>query len=46
MGVIVWSDHDEIHLSGDGDATLTNFLHYRRGRLAQEHPNDNAQLIT
>ncbi|XP_035208976.1 disintegrin and metalloproteinase domain-containing protein 12-like isoform X3 [Stegodyphus dumicola] len=46
VGVIVWSDHDEIKLSPDGDATLTNFLHYRRERLAQEHPNDNAQLIT
>ncbi|XP_015909996.1 zinc metalloproteinase-disintegrin-like MTP8 [Parasteatoda tepidariorum] len=46
VGVIVWSDHDEIKLSSDGDATLANFLHYRRERLAQEHPNDNAQLIT
>ncbi|GFY75041.1 disintegrin and metalloproteinase domain-containing protein 12 [Trichonephila inaurata madagascariensis] len=46
VGVIVWSEHDEIKLSPDGDATLTNFLHYRRERLAQEHPNDNAQLIT
>lgn len=46
VGVIIWSDHDEIHLSADGDATLTNFLHYRRERLAQDHPNDNAQLIT
>ncbi|GIX84720.1 disintegrin and metalloproteinase domain-containing protein 19 [Caerostris extrusa] len=46
VGVIIWSDHDEIKLSPDGDATLTNFLHYRRERLAQEHPNDNAQLIT
>lgn len=46
VGVIIWSDHDEIKLSTDGDATLTNFLHYRKEKLAQEHPNDNAQLIT
>lgn len=46
VGVIVWTDHDEIVVSPDGDATLTSFLQYRRDRLAREHPNDNAQLIT
>ncbi|XP_022246185.1 disintegrin and metalloproteinase domain-containing protein 15-like [Limulus polyphemus] len=46
VGVIVWSEHDEITLSSDGDTTLTNFLHYRRERLVRDHPNDNAQLVT
>ena len=46
VGVVVWSDYDEITLSTDGDITLTNFLHYRRERLVKEHPNDNAQLLT
>ncbi|EEC01550.1 zinc metalloproteinase, putative [Ixodes scapularis] len=46
VGVIVWTDHDEIVMSSDGDSTLNNFLQYRRERLAREHPNDNAQLIT
>ncbi|XP_037504536.1 zinc metalloproteinase-disintegrin-like EoMP06 [Rhipicephalus sanguineus] len=46
VGVIVWTEHDEIVMSSDGDATLTKFLQYRRERLAREHPNDNAQLIT
>ncbi|XP_076367803.1 disintegrin and metalloproteinase domain-containing protein 12-like [Tachypleus tridentatus] len=46
VGVIVWSEHDEIALSSDGDTTLTNFLHYRRERLVRDHPNDNAQLVT
>ncbi|KAG8185847.1 hypothetical protein JTE90_004389 [Oedothorax gibbosus] len=46
VGTIVWTEYDEIKLAPDGDSTLTNFLHYRRERLALEHPNDNAQLIT
>ncbi|RWR99648.1 disintegrin and metalloproteinase domain-containing protein 28-like isoform X2, partial [Dinothrombium tinctorium] len=46
VGVVIWSDHDEIQLSVDGDKTLNNFLHYRRERLVPQHPNDNAQLIT
>jgi len=46
VGVVVWSDRDEIQMSRDGDATLTNFLHYRRERLVLDIPNDNAQLIT
>ncbi|GAB6023339.1 hypothetical protein CHUAL_008140 [Chamberlinius hualienensis] len=46
VGVVVWSEFDEINLSTDGDTTLTNFLHYRRQRLVRDHPNDNAQLIT
>ena len=46
VGVVVWSEHDEINLSTDGDTTLKNFLHYRKERLVKEHPNDNAQLLT
>ncbi|RWS29900.1 disintegrin and metalloproteinase domain-containing protein 28-like isoform X2 [Leptotrombidium deliense] len=46
VGVVIWSNYDEIQLSSNGDKTLTNFLHYRRERLLPQHPNDNAQLIT
>ncbi len=46
VGIVVWSEKDEIQISVKGDETLTNFLHYRRVRLAKEHPNDNAQLLT
>lgn len=46
VGVIVWTEFDEITLSPNGDTTLTNFLHYRRERLVKTHPNDNAQLLT
>ena len=46
VGVVVWTEYDEITLSTNGDTTLTNFLHYRRERLVQDHPNDNAQLLT
>ncbi len=46
VGVVVWTEYDEIKLSSNGDTTLTNFLHYRRERLVKDHPNDNAQLLT
>ncbi|KAJ8960047.1 hypothetical protein NQ318_009484 [Aromia moschata] len=46
VGVVIWSEHDEINFSTNGDTTLTNFLHYRREKLIKEHPNDNAQLLT
>ncbi|KAK9501459.1 hypothetical protein O3M35_012175 [Rhynocoris fuscipes] len=46
VGVVVWTELDEITLSTKGDTTLTNFLHYRREKLVKEHPNDNAQLLT
>ncbi|XP_068084818.1 uncharacterized protein [Anabrus simplex] len=46
VGVVVWSERDEIHISTNGDTTLTNFLQYRRQDLVKEHPNDNAQLLT
>ncbi|XP_065225207.1 disintegrin and metalloproteinase domain-containing protein 9 [Planococcus citri] len=46
VGVVIWSRDDEIVLESNGDKTLTNFLNYRKDRLLQEHPNDNAQLLT
>jgi hypothetical protein len=46
VGVVVWTENDEIALSPNGDTTLTNFLHYRREHLVRHHPNDNAQLLT
>ncbi|GLG97297.1 ADAM 17-like protease [Gryllus bimaculatus] len=46
VGVVVWTENDEITLSSNGDQTLQNFLQYRRNKLAKEHPNDNAQLLT
>lgn len=46
VGVQVWSDTDEITIFSNGDTTLTNFLRYRREKLVQDIPNDNAQLLT
>lgn len=46
VGVQVWSESDEINLSSNGDTTLSNFLRYRREKLVQDIPNDNAQLLT
>ncbi|XP_050304497.1 disintegrin and metalloproteinase domain-containing protein 12-like [Anthonomus grandis grandis] len=46
VGVVIWSEHDEITFSKNGDDTLKSFLHYRKDRLILEHPNDNAQLLT
>jgi hypothetical protein len=46
VGVVVWTQKDEITISSNGDATLSSFLHYRRERLLKDHPNDNAQLLT
>ncbi|XP_029040896.2 disintegrin and metalloproteinase domain-containing protein 19 [Osmia bicornis bicornis] len=46
VGVQVWTDTDEITLSTNGDTTLSNFLRYRREKLVQDMPNDNAQLLT
>jgi len=46
VGVQVWSESDEITLSPNGDTTLSNFLRYRREKLVQDIPNDNAQLLT
>lgn len=46
VGVVVWTEKNEIDLSTDGDKTLKNFLNYRRKVLVKDHPNDNAQLLT
>ncbi|KAI4460525.1 adam a disintegrin and metalloprotease domain [Holotrichia oblita] len=46
VGVVTWTERNEIEFSDNGDTTLTNFLHYRRENLIRSHPNDNAQLIT
>lgn len=46
VGVVVWTEKNEIELSSDGDKTLKNFLNYRREELIKDHPNDNAQLLT
>ncbi|XP_014487434.1 PREDICTED: disintegrin and metalloproteinase domain-containing protein 12 isoform X2 [Dinoponera quadriceps] len=46
VGVQVWTESDEIALSPNGDTTLSNFLRYRREKLLQDIPNDNAQLLT
>lgn len=46
VGVVVWTEYNEIKLAPNGDTTLTNFLHYRREHLVKDHPNDNAQLLT
>uniref|UniRef100_A0A8D8YRY3 Disintegrin and metalloproteinase domain-containing protein 28 n=1 Tax=Cacopsylla melanoneura TaxID=428564 RepID=A0A8D8YRY3_9HEMI len=46
VGVVIWTETDEIPFNTNGDLTLNNFLTYRRERLVREHPNDNAQLLT
>lgn len=46
VGVVVWTEKNEIDLSNDGDKTLKNFLNFRRKVLIKDHPNDNAQLLT
>jgi hypothetical protein len=46
VGVVIWTDHDEITKSSNPIDTLTGFLRYRRQKLVPEHFNDNAQLVT
>lgn len=46
VGVVIWTNFDEITVENDGDKTLSNFLHYRREQLVEKYPNDNAQLLT
>ena len=46
VGVVIWTERDEIALETNGDKTLTSFLTYRKEKLVKEHPNDNAQLLT
>ncbi|XP_017046780.1 zinc metalloproteinase-disintegrin-like MTP8 [Drosophila ficusphila] len=46
VGVVIWNESNEITFSKDSDATLENFLSYRRKKLMVQHPNDNAHLLT
>lgn len=46
VGIVVWTNQDEIVLEENGDNTLTHFLKYRRQKLIKDIPNDNAQLLT
>lgn len=46
VGVILWTEKDEIKLTDNGDETLTNFLKYRYEKLLPKYHHDNAQLIT
>ncbi|KAJ8709774.1 hypothetical protein PYW08_009778 [Mythimna loreyi] len=46
VGVVVWTETDEIILEENGDRTLNNFLGYRKTVLVKDIPNDNAQLLT
>ncbi|XP_026322878.1 zinc metalloproteinase-disintegrin-like crotastatin [Hyposmocoma kahamanoa] len=46
VGVVVWTERDEISLENNVDLTLTNFLNYRKIKLLHEVPNDNAHLVT
>lgn len=44
-GVVVWTEKDEIEITGDSGAVLRQFNNYRREHLLIDHPNDNAQLL-
>lgn len=46
VGIVVWDKKDEINLTSDGDATLSDFLKYRLDKLVSVQQHDNAQLIT
>lgn len=46
VGVVVWTEKNEIDITSDSSATLNSFLKYRRDVLLKMYPNDNAQLIT
>lgn len=46
VGVVLWTEKDEIVLTEDGDSTLNNFLKYRYEKLLPRYHHDNAQLIT
>lgn len=46
VGVEVWEGGDQITVTTSADATMENFLRYRRERINPYHRNDNAQLIT
>ncbi|CAH2059248.1 unnamed protein product, partial [Iphiclides podalirius] len=46
VGLKVWSEMDEIHLSTSSLTTLDAFLKYRFQKLLSESPNDHALLLT
>ncbi|CAH0721235.1 unnamed protein product, partial [Brenthis ino] len=46
VGVVVWSERDEIQVERNSSKTLRHFLDYRRNRLVHDIPNDNAHLLT
>lgn len=46
VGVVIWTEKDEIIITSDSSQTLNSFLKYRRDTLIKMFPNDNAQLIT
>lgn len=46
VGVVIWTERDEIQLVANANETLKNFMEYRRHTLLADIPNDNAHLIT
>lgn len=46
VGVIVWSQKNEIQYSDDSDILLKKFLYYRKTYISEHHQNDYAQLLT
>lgn len=46
VGVVVWSEKDEIQFSDDAHETLKSFIIYRYEVLTNDYPRDNAVLLT
>ncbi|XP_055606084.1 disintegrin and metalloproteinase domain-containing protein 12-like [Uranotaenia lowii] len=46
VGVVVWTEQNQIDISLDSKKTLDNFLAYRRTTLLKMIPHDNAHLLT
>ncbi|XP_034519417.1 disintegrin and metalloproteinase domain-containing protein 8 isoform X4 [Ailuropoda melanoleuca] len=46
VGLEMWNQEDQIHVSSNPDTTLDNFLQWRTQNLVGRHQHDNAQLIT
>lgn len=46
VGVVVWSEKNEIQISNYSLETLRSFKIYRNKVLINDHPNDNAVLLT
>uniref|UniRef100_A0A452TZI3 ADAM metallopeptidase domain 8 n=1 Tax=Ursus maritimus TaxID=29073 RepID=A0A452TZI3_URSMA len=46
VGLEMWNQEDQIHVSSNPDTTLDNFLRWRTQNLVGRHQHDNAQLIT